>query len=73
MQLTTGTVVDGKIVVQGPPLAEGAVVAILSKEPETPYALTAADEDELLAAVAEIDRGEFLSAETLLDSLRKHG
>jgi hypothetical protein len=73
MQLTTGTVIDGKIVVQGPPLAEGAVVAILSKEPKAPYTLTAADEDELLAAVAEIDRGEFLSAKALLDSLRKHG
>jgi len=73
MQVTTGTVVGGKVVVEGVPLVEGAVVTVLSREPEEPFALSVEDEDELLAAMAEIARGEFISAEELLESIRKHG
>ena len=73
MQVTTGTVVGGKIIVEGLPLVEGSVVTILSREPEEPFTLSPEDEDELLAAVAEIDRGEFVSADELLESLRKYG
>lgn len=73
MQVTTGTVVGGKVVVEGVPLVEGSVVAVLSREPDEPLALSAQDEDELLAAVAEIERGEFISPEELLESLRKYG
>ncbi len=73
MQVTTGTVVGGKVVVEGVPLVEGSVVAVLSREPDEPLALSAQDEDELLAAVAEIERGEFISPLELLESLRKYG
>ena len=73
MQVTTGTVVGGKVVVEGVPLVEGAVVTVLSREPEELFALSVEDEDELLAAMAEIARGEFISAEELLESIRKHG
>lgn len=70
MQVTTGTVVDGKVVVEGVPLVEGSVVAVLSREPDQPFALSAEDEAELLAAIAEIERGEFVRPEALLESLR---
>lgn len=73
MQVTTGTVVGGKVVVEGVPLVEGSVVAVLSREPDEPLSLSAQDEDELLAAVAEIERGEFVSPDELLESLRKYG
>jgi len=73
MQFTTGTVVEGKVIVEGVPLVEGAVVAVLSREPEESFRLSAEDEEELLAAVAEIERGEFISAQELLESLRKYG
>jgi hypothetical protein len=73
MQVTTGTVVGGKVVVEGVSLVEGSVVAVLSREPEEPFTLSAEDEDELLAAMAEIERGEFVSADALLESLRKYG
>ena len=73
MQVTTGTVVGGKVVVEGVPLVEGSVVTVLSREPDTAFALTAEDEEELLAAISEIERGDFVSAEELLDSLRKYG
>jgi flagella basal body P-ring formation protein FlgA len=73
MQVTTGTVIGGKVVVEGVPLVEGSVVAVLSRESGVALALSAQDEDELLAAVAEIERGEFISPEELLESLRKYG
>ena len=73
MQVTTGTVIGGKVVVEGVPLVEGSLVAVLSPEPEEPFTLSAEDEDELLAAMAEIERGEFVSADKLLESLRKYG
>jgi hypothetical protein len=73
MQVTTGTVVGGKIVVEGVPLAEGAVVAILSREPDEPFVLSHEDECALLAAISEVDGGDFLSAEQVLESIRKFG
>ncbi|MBI4755040.1 MAG: hypothetical protein HY778_06375 [Betaproteobacteria bacterium] len=73
MQVTTGTVVDGKVVVEGTRLVEGSVVAVLSREPNEPFVLSPEDEAQLLAAVAEIEHGEFVSASDLLDSLRKFG
>jgi hypothetical protein len=73
MQVSTGTVVGGKVVVEGIPLVEGSVVTVLSREPEQPFALSMEDEEELLAAMADIDRGDFVSAEELLESLRKYG
>jgi hypothetical protein len=73
MQFTTGKVVGGMVVVEGVQLVEGAVVTVLSRETQESFALSPDDEDELLAAIAEIERGEFVSANELLDSLRKFG
>lgn len=72
MQVTTGTVVGGKVVVEGVHLIEGSVVAVLSREPDEPFALSTADEDELLASMAEIERGEFVSVAEHLETLRKY-
>ena len=73
MQVTTGTVVGGKVVGKGAPLVEGAVVAVLSRGSDAPFSLSMEDEEELLASIAEISRGEFVSAEELLESLRQYG
>ena len=67
MRVTTGTVVDRKVIV------EGSVVAVLSREPEALFSLSPEDENELRAAMAEIESGEFVSADELLESLRKYG
>jgi predicted transcriptional regulator len=69
MQVTTGTVVNGKVVVEGTTLPEGAVVAVLSRGAEESFKLSSMQEDELLAAIAEIERGEFVGLEELLASL----
>jgi hypothetical protein len=42
-------------------------------EPDEPFPLSAEDEEELVSAMAEIERGEFVSADELLESLRKFG
>ena len=73
MQPSTGTVVGGKVVVEGVPLVEGSFVTVLSRAPDEPFALSSQDEEELLAAMAEIERGEFVSSEELLESLRQYG
>ena len=71
MQVATGTLVNGKIVLEGMPLAEGAVVAVVTRGADESFSLTAAQEDELLSAMAEIGRGEFVTLKELLVSLPK--
>jgi hypothetical protein len=71
MQLATGTVVDGKIVVEGDPLPEGAVVTILAREADETFEVPPELEAELLESIAQADRGETISAEELLKRLRR--
>ena len=71
MQLTTGTVVGGKIVVEGDPLPEGAVVTILAREAGETFEVPAELEADLLESIAEADRGETISAAELLKRLRR--
>lgn len=69
MQVATGTVVDGKVIVEGVPLREGALVAVVARGADEPFALSTEQEEELLAAMAEIQRGEFVTLEQLLAEL----
>jgi hypothetical protein len=71
MQVTTGTVVDGKIVVEGAKLPEGAVVTVLSRGAGERFTLTEAQENELLEAMAELERGDFVTLEDLVAPLPK--
>jgi len=71
MQLTTGTVVGGKIVVKGESLPEGTVVTILSRETDETFVAPAELEAELLESIAQADRGETLSADEVLRRLRR--
>lgn len=73
MQLTTGTVVGGKIVVEGDPLPEGAVVTILAREADETFEVPPELEAELLESIAQADRGETISAQELLNRLRRTG
>ena len=71
MQLATGTVVDGKVVVEGDPLPEGAVVTILAREADETFEVSPELEAELLESIAQADRGETISAEEMLERLRR--
>ena len=69
MQVATGTVVNGKIVLEGVSLPEGAVVTVVTRGADEGFHLSPEQEDELLAAMAEIERGHTVSLEDLLSSL----
>jgi hypothetical protein len=71
MRVTTGTVVNGKIEVPGEDLEEGTVVTILAPEDRESFTLGPEAEAELLEAIAEADRGDFISGDELLRELRR--
>lgn len=70
MLITSGKVVSGKIVIDGEPLPDGAVVTILAREGDETFELDAAAEAELLESIAEGNRGETVPAEQVLRALR---
>ena len=73
MQVATGTVVNGKIILEGVPLAEGAKVTVVTRGADESFSLSEAQENALIASIAEIERGEYVTLEELLESLAKHG
>lgn len=70
MVITSGRVVAGKIVVDGEPLPEGAVVTVLAREGDETFELDPALEAELLESMAEADRGQTVPADKVLRALR---
>jgi len=69
MQIATGTVIDGKIVLEGVPLSEGARVTVVTRGADEGFVLTTAQEDALLESISQIERGECLSLDEVLASL----
>lgn len=70
MVMTSGRVVDGKIVVAGQPLAEGTQVTILAPGADDQgFLLGPGDEAALLKSIEEADRGEVISGDDLLAEL----
>lgn len=69
MRVATGTVVDGKIVLEGVPLPEGATVTVLTRGADENFTLSPSQEDELLTSMGDIERGEFLTLEEVLAGL----
>ena len=71
MQLATGTVVNGKVVVEGLGLPEGTTVTILTRDDEPVVKLSPEAEAELLEALDEADVEEGASAEELFARLQR--
>ena len=71
MQLATGTVVDGKIVLEGATLPEGTVVTVLARDTGKTFDLPPELEAELAASIAEAERGETITAAELFERLRR--
>lgn len=69
MGISTGTVVAGKVHVEGMKLPEGSTVTVLTRDPSQGVLLSAEDEVALLQALAEAERGETISAEELFERL----
>lgn len=72
MQLITGTVVGGKVIVEGDPLPEGLVVTILARESDETFVVPPELEAELLESIAEADSGQTIAADELLSRLRRN-
>jgi hypothetical protein len=68
MRITKGTVVGGRIVVEGEPLGEGSTVTVLVAD-ESVFTLNAEEEAALLESIAEGDRGDLLHADDVLNRL----
>ena len=73
MQVATGKVVAGKVVVEGLTLVEGELVTVVTQETEPAVHLSPDEEAELLEAIAEADRGDTISPEELFARLRRLG
>ena len=73
MQITSGTIVDGKIVVEGLSLPEGTLVTIIARGDEVAVRLQPKQEADLLDALDEADREDGISAEELFIRLRRFG
>lgn len=72
MQVVTGTVVKGQVVLEGSGLPEGTEVTVLVRESGLPAQLPADLRAELDDALDEADRSEGISAEDLFEQLRKY-
>jgi hypothetical protein len=73
MQLVTGTVVEGKVVLSGVTLPEGSVVTVLAQEVNPSVKLPTHLQIELEDALAEADREEGISADELFAKLKQRG
>ena len=73
MQVATGTVVDGKVIVEGLSLPEGTLVTVVTRESEATVRLSPRGEADLLDALDEADREEGISADELFERLRRFG
>jgi hypothetical protein len=72
MQVVTGKVVGGKVILDGASLPDGTVVTILANDSETRVRLAPPLQVELEEALEEADREEGISGDELLDQLRKY-
>jgi hypothetical protein len=69
MQIASGKVVDGRVVVEAE-LPEGADVMLLALDGEETFEVDAELEAVLLESIAQGERGETISGEALLREMR---
>ena len=73
MKVATGRIVEGKVVLEGEPLAEGSVVTVVAREDDEAFDVSPEEERALLAAIAQAVRGQVVSWEELREQLRRSG
>ena len=71
MIITTAKVNNGVIQIDSKDLPDGTTVTLLAQEGDETFELDAAKESELLAAIAEAERGELVRASELLGQIRR--
>jgi hypothetical protein len=73
MKVATGRIVEGKVVLEGEPLAEGSVVTVVAREDDEAFEVSPEEERALLTAMAQAERGQVVSWEVLREQLRRFG
>ena len=73
MQVATGTVVGGKIVIEGLSLPEGTVVTVLASADDKAVKLSSRLEQELLEAIDEADQEDGGAGPEFLEGLKRYG
>ena len=73
MQVATGKIVNGKVVMENLSLPEGTLVTVFADDAEPAVRLSAAEEAELVEALDEADSHDGITAEEMFDRLRKYG
>ena len=73
MAVALGTVKDGKVVLQGVSLPEGAVVTVLADDDRPAIRLSPELEAELLAAIDEADAEQGDAGPEFIESLKRYG
>ena len=71
MKVATGRIVEGKVVLEGEPLAEGSVVTVVAREADDTFEVSDDEERALVEAIAQADRGQVVSWEELREKLRR--
>ena len=71
MKVATGRVVEGRVVLEGEPLTEGAVVTVLARDDDDTFDVSPEEERALLEAITQADRGQVISWEELREQLRR--
>ncbi len=70
MRVLSGKVIDGKIVVEGETLEEGSTVTVLERAGEQGFRLNEEQEEALVQAIGEVDRGDVINADDFFQQLR---
>jgi hypothetical protein len=70
MELLTGKIVEGKVVLDGDSFAEGTLVTVIANSGETSVRLPKALQMELEEALEEADREEGISGGEMLEKLK---
>lgn len=73
MKIATGKIVGGKVVLEGEPLAEGSVVTVVAREDDETFDVSPDEEQALLSAITQAERGEVVSWEKIREQLRRYG
>lgn len=71
MKIITGTVLNGRIVVEGERLTEGEKVTILTREGNESFRVSGEEKRILLESIGQADRGEFVDGDELLKELEE--
>ena len=71
MQIVTGIVVQGKVVVDGDPLPDGTVVTIIAREAAETFDVPPELEADLVESISQAERGETIPADEVIARLRR--